>query len=158
MRAFDVDIDMDDVTMKHKINQAVVSFGNEANNTIVALDEEVGRYRPNLYVPATYSQTLQIVQAAQSIRNSHMKRQFLQSFAQDPAQFIHTWIASQARDLEVILGEGADGGGTRGVRDEDLRRSDYFRMPWVSEAVAVHEGTRVTSAFKPQGVAGGAGR
>ncbi len=50
----------------------------------------------------------------------------MQTFAQDPQKFIHTWIASQSRDLEVILGDDA-----RGVRDEDLRRSDFFRLPWV---------------------------
>jgi hypothetical protein len=41
MQAFDIDIEMDDLAMKHKINQAIVSFGAEANNTIVALDDEV---------------------------------------------------------------------------------------------------------------------
>lgn len=36
---------------------------------------------------------------------------------------------SQSRDLEMILGTD------RGVPDELMRRSDFFRLPWVSCAV-----------------------
>ncbi|KAG8906426.1 SWI/SNF complex component snf12 [Tulasnella sp. 403] len=88
---------------------------------------------------------LSIAQAAQAVRNSKLKRDFLLSFAENPQKFIQTWIASQARDLEVILGDD-----NRGVRDEDLRRSDFFRLPWVREAVQIYEGLRSSGSLKPR--------
>jgi SWI/SNF-related matrix-associated actin-dependent regulator of chromatin subfamily D len=72
-----------------------------------------------------------------------MKRTFLDAFAQDPAGFIQKWLESQSRDLETVLGSGPSEGAT--VRAEDLKRSDFFRLPWVEEAVAVQEGMRIAS-------------
>lgn len=60
-----------------------------------------------------------------------MKRTFLESFANDPAQFIQTWLESQSRDLECILGSGPSEGQT--VRQEELKRSEFFQLPWVEE-------------------------
>ena len=73
----------------------------------------------------------QIALLAQSLHNSHMKRTFLESFAKDPAQFIQTWLESQSRDLESILGNGPMEGLT--LRQEELRRSEFFQLPWVEE-------------------------
>lgn len=60
-----------------------------------------------------------------------MKRTFLESFASDPAQFIQTWLESQSRDLESIMGSGPSEGQT--VRQEELKRSEFFQLPWVEE-------------------------
>jgi len=60
-----------------------------------------------------------------------MKKTFLESFSQDPAQFIQTWLESQSRDLESILGSGPTEGQT--VRQEELKRSEFFQLPWVEE-------------------------
>jgi hypothetical protein len=62
-----------------------------------------------------------------------MKRIFLESFAKDPSQFrvIQTWLESQSRDLESILGNGPMEGLT--IRQEELRRSEFFQLPWVEE-------------------------
>jgi SWI/SNF-related matrix-associated actin-dependent regulator of chromatin subfamily D len=95
----------------------------------------------------------------QSLHNAHTKLAFLRRFADDPAAFVQTWLASQARDLDGVLGgaeaavlgpggaaPGAlpeDGGAGRRVRAEELRRADFFRLPWVEEAVAVQEGMRL---------------
>jgi SWI/SNF-related matrix-associated actin-dependent regulator of chromatin subfamily D len=84
---------------------------------------------------------------------------FLRSFADDPAQFIDTWLASQSRDLDALLGaseaavlgpgghgglaEDTTAGNIRRVRAEELKRSEFFRMPWVEEAVALQEGMRL---------------
>lgn len=73
---------------------------------------------------------------AQSLHNSHLKRTFLQSFADDPAKFIQTWLESQSRDLESVLGAGASEGLT--LRQEELRRSEFFRLPWVEEVCNKH--------------------
>lgn len=85
----------------------------------------------------------QIAVHVQSLNNSHLKRTFMRSFADDPQNFIQTWIASQSRDLESALGSGPSEGAT--VRQEDLRRSEYFQLPWVEEAVAVQEGLRLAA-------------
>ena len=79
----------------------------------------------------------------QSLNNAHMKRSFLRAFADDPRGFIQTWLASQSRDLESVLGSGPSEGAT--VRQEDLKRSEFFRLPWVEEAVAIQEGMRLAS-------------
>lgn len=71
----------------------------------------------------------------------------MQSFADDPAVFINTYLQSQSRDLESMLGSGPSEGAT--VRREDLQRSEYFRMPWVEEAVAIWEGMRLASRVMP---------
>ncbi|KAJ7715169.1 SWI/SNF complex protein [Mycena olivaceomarginata] len=75
--------------------------------------------------------------------DEHLKRTFLQSFARDPAQFIQTWLESQSRDLETVLGSGPTDGLT--IRQEELKRSEFFRLPWVEEAVSVQEGVRLAS-------------
>ena len=77
----------------------------------------------------------------QSLQNSHLKRTFLQSFAEKPQEFIQTWLESQSRDLETVLGSGNTDGAT--LRQDDLRRSEYFHLPWVEEAVAIQEGLRL---------------
>ena len=85
----------------------------------------------------------QIALHVQSLTNAHTKRQFLRAFADDPRAFVQTWLASQARDLESVLGSGPSEGAT--VRQEDLKRAEFFRLPWVEEAVAVQEGMRLAS-------------
>ena len=89
----------------------------------------------------------QIALHMQSLQNAHLKRTFLQSFAENPQEFIQTWLESQSRDLETILGSGPSDGAT--VRQDDLRRSEYFRLPWVEEAVAVQEGLRLAAKANP---------
>jgi SWI/SNF-related matrix-associated actin-dependent regulator of chromatin subfamily D len=121
--AWDVEIKMEDVAMKTRMATMVLA-SKESTQELTKLDEE-------------------IVLHTQSLHNSHLKRTFLQSFAEDPVQFIHTWLASQSRDLESILGSGASEGAT--VRAEELRRSEFFTLPWVEEAVAVQEGFRQAS-------------
>jgi SWI/SNF-related matrix-associated actin-dependent regulator of chromatin subfamily D len=72
-----------------------------------------------------------------------VKKVFLESFAKDPAKFIQTWLESQSRDLESILGSGPTEGLT--VRQEELRRSEFFQLPWVEEAVAIQHGTNLAA-------------
>ncbi|KAL9710744.1 SWI/SNF and RSC complex subunit Ssr3 [Leucoagaricus gongylophorus] len=101
-----------------------VQMSKESVATLTRLDEEIALL-------------------AQSLHNSHLKQTFLQSFADDPAKFIQTWLESQSRDLESILGSGPTEGMT--VRQEELRRSEFFQLPWVEEAVAIQEGMRLAS-------------
>lgn len=121
------------------------------------------------YLSPTYR--FQITHLAQSLHNSQQKLGFLRSFSDNPSEFIQTWLASQSRDLDGVLGTsenavlgpgggllgggaiggaGADAEGQEGrkVRPEELRRSEFFKLPWVEEAVALQEGMRVAELGK----------
>jgi len=121
--AWDVEIKMEDGALKNRM-AVVVNSSKESMQTLHKIDEEIALL-------------------AQSLHNSHMKKAFLESFANDPAQFIQTWLESQSRDLESILGHGPTEGMT--VRQEELKRSEFFQLPWVEEAVAIQEGTRLAA-------------
>lgn len=43
--------------------------------------------------------------------------------------------------LGYQIGVNSINGGS--VKEEDLRRSDLFNLPWVDEAVTVHEASRM---------------
>ncbi|KAJ3743180.1 SWI/SNF complex 60 kDa subunit [Lentinula detonsa] len=121
--AWDVELKMEDAALKSRMG-VMLHANKETSATLAKMDEEIALL-------------------AQSLHNSHLKRTFLQSFANDPAKFIQTWLESQSRDLESVLGAGASEGLT--LRQEELRRSEFFRLPWVEEAVAVQEGLRLAS-------------
>jgi len=121
--AWDIDIKMEDTSLKSRM-AVIVQSSKESTQDLGKLDDEIALL-------------------AQSLHNSHTKRVFLQSFADDPAMFIQTWLESQSRDLESVLGSGPSEGAT--IRTEELRRSDFFRLPWVEEAVAIQEGMRLAS-------------
>ncbi|ETW79752.1 hypothetical protein HETIRDRAFT_477346 [Heterobasidion irregulare TC 32-1] len=126
--AWDVEVRMEDVAMKAKMTGVMLGMTREASREILKLDDEISAL-------------------TQSMHSSVLKRQFMQSFADDPAVFINTYLQSQSRDLESMLGSGPSEGAT--VRREDLQRSEYFRMPWVEEAVAIWEGMRLASRVIP---------
>ncbi|KAJ7623357.1 SWI/SNF complex 60 kDa subunit [Roridomyces roridus] len=121
--AWDVELKMEDAALKGRM-AVMVQASKESMQNMATMDDEIAAL-------------------AQSLHNSHLKRTFLQSFARDPAQFIQTWLESQSRDLETVLGTGVTDAPT--IRQEELRRSEFFRLPWVEEAVAVQEGTRLAS-------------
>ncbi|KAJ7437696.1 SWI/SNF complex protein [Mycena latifolia] len=121
--AWDVEVKMEDIALKGRMS-VMVQANKESAQSLAKIDEEIA--------------TL-----AQSLHNSHLKRTFLQSFARDPAQFIQTWLESQSRDLETVLGSGPTDGLT--IRQEELKRSEFFRLPWVEEAVSVQEGVRLAT-------------
>ncbi|KAF9295206.1 SWI SNF, matrix associated, actin dependent regulator of chromatin, sub d, member 1 [Linnemannia elongata] len=111
---YDLDVELDDPTFKSKISNLLSSTSlNAANNT---LPKQI------------HAQDEQIMQYIQSMQNSKTKRDFLLRFANDPADFLDRWVASQSRDLEVILGESH-------VNLEEQRRADFYNQQWVNEAV-----------------------
>jgi len=122
--AWDIELKLEDVALKSKMQAVTLNASRETLREMTKLDDEIA--------------TL-----AQSLQSSVLKRQFLQSFSDDPSTFISTWLASQSRDLESILGSGPSEGAT--IRKEDLSRSEFFRMPWVEEAVAIWDGMRVVA-------------
>ena len=84
----------------------------------------------------------QIAQGAQAIRTAKLKQEFYQTLAEDPKGFVNKWLESQSKDLDILLGN------EHGTREEDLRNAEFFRGPWVDEAVSIHEGLRVAGALQ----------
>ncbi|KAK8849647.1 hypothetical protein IAR55_004982 [Kwoniella newhampshirensis] len=126
-KCFDIPIEMED-PLKSKMASLVQAFEGSEGKEIVKFEDKVG-------------------ELAYFARDLKQKRDFLESFAANPRAFIHNWLAAQARDLDQMLGyqigtTGLNGGS---VREEDLRRSDLFSMPWVDEAVVIHESSRMES-------------
>ncbi|KAI9310692.1 SWI/SNF and RSC complex subunit Ssr3 [Dichotomocladium elegans] len=105
-QAYDLDVELDSV-VRQKMMNSVAS--TQSQKEVMALDDKV-------------------VQCVQSINNSKIKRDFLMQFAQHPVEFINKWIASQANDLEIILGSSK-------VNVEEMRRNEFYKQPWVKEAV-----------------------
>lgn len=50
--------------------------------------------------------------------------------------------------LGYQIGTAGNGGS---VREEDLRRSDLFNLPWVDEAITVHEASRMETERRAVG-------
>ncbi|KAI0750937.1 SWI/SNF complex 60 kDa subunit [Daedaleopsis nitida] len=122
--AWDVEVKVDDSNLKGRMQHVVMNMAADSAKELTKLDEEIALH-------------------VQSLTNAHMKRTFLRAFAEDPCEFIQTWLVSQSRDLESVLGSGPSEGAT--VRQEDLKRSEFFRLPWVEEAVAIQEGIRLAA-------------
>ncbi|ORX37757.1 chromatin remodeling-related protein [Kockovaella imperatae] len=123
-KCFDIPVETED-PMKSKMASIVSAFEGQEGKEVAAIEDKVG-------------------ELAYFARDLKQKRDFLESFSTDPHGFIQSWLAAQARDLDQMLGyqvgHGPNGGS---VREEDLRRSDLFHMPWVDEAVTIHEATRL---------------
>ncbi|TQV91350.1 hypothetical protein V2A60_009002 [Cordyceps javanica] len=59
----------------------------------------------------------QLARLVQAVSASKAKHTFMKSLGNDPATFVKNWLSSQKRDLEVIMGEGSNGG-DNGYGDE----------------------------------------
>lgn len=105
-KCYDIEVELDSI-VRQKMMHIVSS--TQTQKEIMGLDDK-------------------IVQCVQSINNSKIKRDFLMQFSKEPVEFINKWIASQARDLEVILGESK-------VNLEQIKETDFYQQPWMKEAV-----------------------
>lgn len=57
----------------------------------------------------------------QKIGDSKAKHTFLSKLSKEPGVFVQKWMSSQKRDLEIIMGEAARGGG-EDAQSEEFRR------------------------------------
>nr|XP_018260323.1 uncharacterized protein I303_07241 [Kwoniella dejecticola CBS 10117]OBR82481.1 hypothetical protein I303_07241 [Kwoniella dejecticola CBS 10117] len=132
-KCFDIPFEVED-PLKSKMSSLVQSFEGKEGKEIVQLEDKVG-------------------ELAYFARDVKQKRDFLESFAANPQAFIQNWLAVQARDLDQMLGYqiGAPGLNGGNIREEDLRRSDLFSLPWVDEAVTVHESARMEQERRLKG-------
>ncbi|PSR93689.1 hypothetical protein BD289DRAFT_364370 [Coniella lustricola] len=60
----------------------------------------------------------QLAVMVQAIADSKSKHTFFKSLSTDPTTFVRSWLSSQKRDLEVIVGEAPRGGGEEATGDE----------------------------------------
>ena len=126
--AFDIDVELEDNGLR-KVQDDVLAGFDYRGRDIADLDDR-------------------IAQATQTLENRSSTRDFLHRFAQDPQGHIQTWMASQARDLDAILGSNYTTGGHLNIGTEELRRSETFNAPWVDQAVVVHEAQRVAEKMQ----------
>ncbi|WWC92772.1 uncharacterized protein L201_007731 [Kwoniella dendrophila CBS 6074] len=124
-KCFDIPIEIED-PLKSKMSSLVSSLEGKEGKEIVQLEDKVG-------------------ELAYFARDIKQKKDFLESFASNPQAFIQNWLAAQSRDLDQMLGyqigtPGLNGGN---IREEDLRRSDLFNLPWINEAVTIQESVRM---------------
>ena len=135
--AFDIELEMDDWAMRTRQHNVLARFdaNGATNNEISAIDD-------------------QIAQAALTIRNRAAARHFFSAFAADPHHHLNAWVASQARDLDTLLGSAQGGAsaegaaGAVGFSAEEMRRADTFHGVWVNEAVIVSESQRLAERLQ----------
>ncbi|KAF9910094.1 SWI SNF, matrix associated, actin dependent regulator of chromatin, sub d, member 1 [Lobosporangium transversale] len=127
---YDLDVEVDDPLFKSKISSLLSS--TSPSNSATAINSTVSNTAAatitNSLPKQIHTQDEQIMQYIQSMHNSKTKRDFLLRFANDPVDFLDRWVASQSRDLEVILGESH-------VNLEEQRRAEFYNQQWVNEAV-----------------------
>lgn len=88
---------------------------------------------------------------AVSVKNAELKRTFLTAFASDPVKTMESYVASQAKDLDLIVGQdrashAAIGGGP--AWREEIRRSDLWEGDWVKEGVSVFGSRQMEKAIR----------
>ncbi|KAJ3051187.1 SWI SNF, matrix associated, actin dependent regulator of chromatin, sub d, member 3 [Rhizophlyctis rosea] len=105
--AYDIEVEVDDPIRETMRN--VAQPDPALTKEIVELDEKIGSL-------------------VQGINHCKLKRDFMLAFAKDPVGFINQWVASQSRDLEVVLGDMK-------IDLAELRKPDFYNDPAVHNAV-----------------------
>lgn len=113
--AFDVEVELEDSGLRNVQDDVLAGFDLHAQE-LAELDDR-------------------IAQATQTLENRTSTRDFLAAFARDPHNHLQTWMASQARDLNAILGQNYSSSEHLNLSKEELRRSETFRGDWVDQAV-----------------------
>ncbi|ORY02615.1 hypothetical protein K493DRAFT_277150 [Basidiobolus meristosporus CBS 931.73] len=107
-QAYDIQVDVPD---EYRVKlESMLSNNDSHQKEIAALDEK-------------------IVQYVHALHNATIKRDFFFGFSSKPTQFFQSWIGSQTKDLETILGDSYS------LDLDDPRKADLFGQPWVDEAV-----------------------
>ncbi|KAI9189783.1 SWI/SNF and RSC complex subunit Ssr3 [Blastocladiella emersonii ATCC 22665] len=115
---YDVEVELDDVQTKSKLHAILTATDNQRE--IAELDAQISA-------------------AIVSLNNHRLKRDFMLAFAKDPVGFLNRFVESQSRDLQIILA------GTS-VNRSDARRADFYRQPWVRDAIVKYLASKHTSA------------
>lgn len=75
-----------------------------------------------------------IAALVQGVHQGAQKHKFLTGLSEDPARFVRRWVASQKRDLDVILAEGGRGFGEDAALPDSMRKGGPNGV-WASEGV-----------------------
>ncbi|CAN6673711.1 transcription regulatory protein Snf12p [Trichomonascus vanleenenianus] len=70
----------------------------------------------------------QIAMTVEALNSSRLKRDFYAQLAENPAEFIPKWVASQARDLKVITSD-------KGFDEEEVRRSEFYNDELLGQSI-----------------------
>lgn len=73
----------------------------------------------------------QLARIVQAIAVSKAKHSFFTSLGQDPANFVRSWLSSQKRDLDIIMGESTRGS-HEAVSGDEWRRGGSDSV-WASQ-------------------------
>lgn len=122
--AYDIEVELEDWTVRTRQERFVSLFDaqGERAREIAELDDRIS-------------------QAVASLQNHSAARDFLHAFSRDPLTHLRTWLASQARDLDAILGakSSVPGAGVgSGLSNEEMRRAETFEGAWLDEAITGH--------------------
>lgn len=95
----------------HKLTQTLASLASP-NPELDALDQKMA-------------------ELVLDIEHQLQKKEFFESYAQDPAEFVKLWLESQNEDMEVMSGQ------IKRVNGEAARRSAYYdaNQEWLKESV-----------------------
>ncbi|CAO1631884.1 unnamed protein product [Parajaminaea phylloscopi] len=122
--AYDIEVELEDWTVRARQERVLSLFdaAGERAQEVAELDDR-------------------IAQAVASLQNHSAARDFLYTFSSDPLGHLRTWLASQARDLDSILGakSSVPGAGIgSGLSNEEMRRAETFEGAWLDEAITGH--------------------
>ncbi|KAK9450949.1 uncharacterized protein V1518DRAFT_391142 [Limtongia smithiae] len=104
---YDIDVEVDSST-RHTL-QNVLANWNSNQEELQLLDDVIG-------------------QRIQELTTAKLRRDFFTQMAHEPADFINRWIGSQARDLEIVLGD-------RELQSEDVRRAGFYLSEDLKESI-----------------------
>ncbi len=141
-QCFDIPVELED-PLKSKMAGLISTFEGEEGQEIVKLEDKVGELA---YFARDLKQKRDFLESFAYVRCSTYVILYLPTYTStNPQIFIQNWLAAQARDLDSMLGYQVGNPAVNGgnIREEDLRRSDLFNMPWVDEAINIHEASRM---------------
>ncbi|KAK9453152.1 hypothetical protein V1511DRAFT_505781 [Dipodascopsis uninucleata] len=104
---YDIEVDVDS-PQKKQLEDVLVNWYNNQDE-INSVDDHIGL-------------------TIQELSTSKLRRDFFTQMSHDPANFINKWIASQARDLEVVLGD-------RELQSEEVRRAGFYMSEDLKESI-----------------------
>ncbi|ORX97704.1 hypothetical protein K493DRAFT_406827 [Basidiobolus meristosporus CBS 931.73] len=106
-QAYDIQVD---APYEYRTRLESMLSNSDAKKEIAALDEK-------------------IVQYVHALHNATIKRGFFYRFFSKPTKLLESWISSQTKDLETILGDSYS------LDLDGPRKASLFGQPWVDEAV-----------------------
>lgn len=127
---------LEPLTFKYNIRVDIPSTGPSVYDILIPVDDPLRAKMSALISSTRDAQSIRtlinedenIALLVQQLNYSKAKYDFWVSMSEDPATFINRWVASQKRDLEVILGD-------KGVDSEESRRARFYTGNLVEENV-----------------------